>query len=58
MSNLLEIYRMLKEKGLIINEIPEYEEMLMKEQHDKDFRNWYAGLPKKEQEDFDFIFNK
>jgi len=57
MNNKLEIYKMLKEKGLVKNLNPEYEAIIKEEDHNKEFKNWYDKLPPEEKKDFDFVFN-
>ena len=58
MSNpKLEIYKMLKEKGLVRNPNLEYEEMIREDlMHQKHLR-WVNSLSPKEQKDFNVAFN-
>lgn len=59
---LLSIYKMMKEKGILTKENPEYEALLAEEQteekHNEKFNKWHNDLPIKQQEDFDFVFGK
>ena len=54
----LSIYKFLKDKGLVKEPNKEYEKLLKEEEKKGEFEKWHGGLPKKEQEDFDFIFNE
>jgi hypothetical protein len=59
-NNLLSIYKMMKAKGIITEEKPEYEAMIRAEEeekkHSEEFINWFHNLTSQEQEDFNYAF--
>jgi len=57
-TGLLEIYKTLKEKGLLKEENTEYEEMLKEDKHKEEFREWHNGLSEKDKKDFDYMFGE
>lgn len=56
-NQMLEIYKMLKKKGLIRKLNPEYEEILIDELHQEEHLKWVDSLPPKEKKEFNFMFN-
>lgn len=61
-NNLLSIYKMMKEKGILTKENPKYEAMIREEQrekkHSEEFKNWHDSLPSQQRKDFDYVFGK